>query len=219
MIFLIEKFISIQGEGVLIGTPALFIRLAKCNLRCPWCDTKYSWEEGRAVSVSSLVEDVINLDLPLTVLTGGEPLLQQRELKDLIEKSRERDYKGLFQIETNATIEPKELRGLEGVLLTLSPKVTCDYYKASPKLVKKILEDYSDMVLELKLVARKSDLPCVKDFLSKMGDISKPIILQPLYEKEYEKEARELVEAVLEDNDLKKRVRVIPQVHKFLKID
>ncbi len=218
-IFLIEKFSSIQGEGVLVGTPALFLRLARCNLRCPWCDTKYSWEGGREVKVDDLAKEIIEASLPLVVITGGEPLLQQRGVREIIEKSIELGYDGIFQIETNATIEPKLLKGLKNTKITLSPKITKDYNVASPSFVSKLLREYGEMVLELKLVVRASELDQVKEFLSKLGEVSVPIILQPLYEGNYEEEARKFVIRVLKDKELSRRTRVIPQLHKFLKID
>lgn len=72
-------FFTLQGEGPQTGWPAVFVRLAKCNLRCFFCDT--SFEQGSSWTIDTLVEAVItlcssNADCRLVVLTGGEPLLQ-----------------------------------------------------------------------------------------------------------------------------------------------
>ena len=99
----IEIFTSIQGEGEVIGIPSNFIRLATCNLRCVWCDTKYSWEAGIEMSEEEIISK-IRKDIKVTTITGGEPLLQNllflvRELKKLGHK---------VIVETNGTIKPSE---------------------------------------------------------------------------------------------------------------
>ena len=71
-----EIFRSIQGESSRSGRPCIFVRLTACNLRCVWCDTAYAFEEGKAVSVGRIVEQVDRWDLPFVLVTGGEPLLQ-----------------------------------------------------------------------------------------------------------------------------------------------
>ncbi|NIO36533.1 hypothetical protein GTO27_02395, partial [Candidatus Bathyarchaeota archaeon] len=50
-----EIFYSIEGEGIEIGRPEVFIRLAECNLRCTWCDTKYTWENGKDMSTNEVI--------------------------------------------------------------------------------------------------------------------------------------------------------------------
>ncbi len=73
-----EIFYSIQGEGILLGTPSVFVRTSGCNLRCVWCDTPYtSWTpEGEDRSVSSIVEEVGRYSAARhVVLTGGEPMI------------------------------------------------------------------------------------------------------------------------------------------------
>jgi 7-carboxy-7-deazaguanine synthase len=71
-----EIFHSIQGESSHAGLPCVFVRLAACNLRCSWCDTTYSFYQGRAMSVGEVIMKVLEHDCPLVEITGGEPLLQ-----------------------------------------------------------------------------------------------------------------------------------------------
>jgi 7-carboxy-7-deazaguanine synthase len=71
-----EIFYSIQGESTYAGKPCVFVRLTGCDLRCTWCDTTYSFNEGRKMSVDDVVEEVRRYDSPLVEVTGGEPLLQ-----------------------------------------------------------------------------------------------------------------------------------------------
>ena len=108
-----EIFRSIQGEGVTAGTPAVFLRLATCNLACTWCDTKYTWDwethsydaEVLQLPIADAQERILAFDCPRLVITGGEPLLQQEELAPLV-TSLSQD--GVYcEVETNATIAPQ----------------------------------------------------------------------------------------------------------------
>jgi 7-carboxy-7-deazaguanine synthase len=78
-----EIFRSIQGESSYAGLPCVFIRLAGCNLRCRYCDTRYAQEAGNAMSLDEIIQQVTNFGVDLVELTGGEPLFQQ-ETPDLI---------------------------------------------------------------------------------------------------------------------------------------
>ena len=120
MLQLAEIFYSIQGEGEFTGTPAVFVRLAGCNLSCDFCDTDYS------LKFFSTVDDIVakvrelGKDCPMVVLTGGEPLAQ-RESLELIDALR-RDGRRVH-IESNGTIAT-ELP--DDVWLTVSPKERVD---------------------------------------------------------------------------------------------
>lgn len=112
-----EIFESLQGEGVSSGAPAIFVRLAQCNLHCTWCDTKYTWdferyryeEEVREQTVAEVAQLVNASASRRLILTGGEPLLQQRALKELFARLAP-DI--VVEVETNGTIapEPEALR-------------------------------------------------------------------------------------------------------------
>lgn len=110
-----EYFYSIQGEGLTVGVPAVFLRLQGCNLDCgskggTWvCDTEAVWKRGSKYSISELYEllmtnfkDAFDKGAHL-VVTGGEPLLQQPAIESLIKNF---DHKPYIEIETNGTIEP-----------------------------------------------------------------------------------------------------------------
>lgn len=116
MLALAEIFYSVQGEGTWTGTPAVFVRLAGCNLNCRFCDTDYS-VKGFA-SPAEIVARVRALGgmCPMVVLTGGEPFAQS-ETPDLIEALR-RDGRRVH-IESNGTIA---VRLPDDVWLTVSPK-------------------------------------------------------------------------------------------------
>jgi 7-carboxy-7-deazaguanine synthase len=71
-----EIFFSIQGESTHAGSPCVFVRLTACNLRCSWCDTTYSFHEGKPMEVADIIAKVLDYRCPLVEITGGEPLLQ-----------------------------------------------------------------------------------------------------------------------------------------------
>lgn len=102
---IIEKFISIDGEGPMAGALAIFIRFGGCNLRCKWCDTTYSWEAGE-VKELLCAKEIYNYikaqGISHVTLTGGEPLLQQ-EIGTLLELLAQDDTL-LTHIETNGSI-------------------------------------------------------------------------------------------------------------------
>jgi len=99
-----EVFPSIKGEGLRLGEPALFIRLAGCNKRCAFCDTKAARRGGRPVSTECLVAEAVRLRRRFpcrwACLTGGEPLLQDADW--LLRGLRAEGF--LVHIETNGSI-------------------------------------------------------------------------------------------------------------------
>ncbi len=113
----VEIFSSIQGEGRWAGYPAIFIRFAYCNLGCIWCDTRFTWDKdkidhGSLLQTDEIVAGVVavtpsNSDRSSLhiVLTGGEPMLHQENIVQLISALRESGYE-YFEIETNGTIVP-----------------------------------------------------------------------------------------------------------------
>ena len=74
---IVETFHSVQGEGYWTGVNAFFIRLAGCDVHCPWCDTKHSWNRSRhpQKSTKELVKEAIAVNPAIVIITGGEPLM------------------------------------------------------------------------------------------------------------------------------------------------
>ncbi|WP_328384501.1 7-carboxy-7-deazaguanine synthase QueE (plasmid) [Micromonospora zamorensis] len=120
---------TFQGEGVSSGHPALFIRLSRCNLTCERCDTKYTWDwnqydprkESTKRPVSDLVEWAASSPVELVVITGGEPLIQQRNLVVLVQGLLAAGKR--VEFETNGTIAPDPALLIDGVRFNVSPKL------------------------------------------------------------------------------------------------
>lgn len=102
-----EIFHSIQGEGVSQGEPCVFLRLAGCNLACSWCDTSYSWNGSVPpvrLSPTEAARAILHYSCRRLVITGGEPLIQQKALPSLLRLLPEH----FMEMETNGTIVPDE---------------------------------------------------------------------------------------------------------------
>ncbi len=98
--YLIEIYKSVQGESSLAGRPCIFVRLAGCNLRCSWCDSEYTFTGGYKLSEDEVVAEIAKLaPVKLVEFTGGEPLLQERELIPLMERLLAAGYE--LMIETS----------------------------------------------------------------------------------------------------------------------
>jgi organic radical activating enzyme len=126
-----EIFESIQGEGARAGSPSVFLRLADCNLRCGFCDTKYTWDferydrrkEVSELSVAEVASRLAGCAAPNLVITGGEPLLQQEALADLLARLPGRFAPGGVEVETAGTLAPSDaLRRTVGAW-NVSPKL------------------------------------------------------------------------------------------------
>ena len=118
-----EIFHTLQGEGASLGAPAVFLRLSLCNLHCHWCDTPYTWnwektpwehQDGVKFSKADQIIELTPAEItPLIsryqcdrlVLTGGEPLLQQQELTELVKLLPEIPF---IEVETNGTQLPDD---------------------------------------------------------------------------------------------------------------
>ena len=120
---------TFQGEGPSCGQQAVFVRLSRCNLSCPPCDTPYTWDwsryeakaEARRLPVDEVAEWVLAQQPRLVVITGGEPLLQQRHLIPLVALLAGHGRR--VEIETNGTVypEPALIRAVSA--FNVSPKL------------------------------------------------------------------------------------------------
>jgi 7-carboxy-7-deazaguanine synthase len=99
-VHLIELYKSVQGESSFAGLPCIFVRLAGCNLRCSWCDSEYTFGGGRPFTEDEIVSQIEALaPCRLVEFTGGEPMLQARELLPLMRRLLDSGY--TLMIETS----------------------------------------------------------------------------------------------------------------------
>jgi len=103
---IIEIYRSIQGESSFAGVPCIFVRLAACNLRCTWCDSEYTFTGGKKMSAEDVEQEVLKLaPAGLVEFTGGEPMLQERELVPLMERLLARGYTLLLETSGERALE------------------------------------------------------------------------------------------------------------------
>lgn len=213
-----ELFYTIQGEATYTGYPSVFIRLQGCNVGCPWCDTKHTWDSGNAISIQDMLNKDIdsNLYAPMSareilevvkelgakrvVITGGEPCMHDLEpLTTLLATS---DIQA--QIETSGT-EP--IRCDPRTWVTVSPKIGMPGQKTP-------LFSSVTRANEIKMpVGKMDDLIKLQELLdtmfTKRGYSIPPVWLQPLSQG---KKATSLcIEAAKVNN-----WRVSIQTHKYI---
>jgi 7-carboxy-7-deazaguanine synthase len=104
--FLIEIYKSVQGESSWAGLPCIFVRLAGCNLRCTWCDSTYTFSGGKKMTEDEVFAEVERLaPCKLVEITGGEPMLQERELVPFIERLLSSGYTLLMETSGERPLE------------------------------------------------------------------------------------------------------------------
>ena len=114
-----EIFYSLQGEGVWVGLPNIFIRTMGCNLRCSYCDTQEAYEQGSTMSIDEIIDKVHQYHCDHICITGGEPLLQ-KDLPLLLDHLQEESYQ--LSIETNGSQYIQPLLKYSSLLISLDIK-------------------------------------------------------------------------------------------------
>lgn len=198
-----EIFYTFQGEGINIGKPVIFVRFATCNLHCSFCDTPYTWlwkgtpwrhdkkkrynlkEQSLAMTSGELGASMIEISkkhkCDRFTITGGEPLLQQREFLEVM-NILSVDYKFQYDFETNGTILPaKELLESENVYFNCSPKLANSNNEKKIRYKKEVLEVLNSIPRSsFKFVVdQPKDLEEIQEIQREVGILNEKIYLMP----------------------------------------
>jgi len=208
-----EIFYSIEGEGLDMGKPYVFLRLSGCNLRCKWCDTKYAWSEGVEIPVDKVIDAIARYGCNNVSITGGEPLLQAEEVYKLLDKC----YNWSFQINTNGTLFNKDIFDMVD-LITMDCKCPSSCERSDLNVIKKTYVEYAGKVQFKFVIANAVDYEYATAVILTEELKHVPIIFQPEWGSGM-KWARQLIELVKKDAHLwtgDYDVRVIPQLQKVI---
>lgn len=197
-----EIFNSIQGEGLTMGAPTVFVRTVGCNLRCSWCDTSYSFEGGEDMSLDEIMSGIGD---PFRVcLTGGEPMLQS-ESPELMERLVSKGIQVI--LETNGSVDLSAVP--DSPLIMISMDIKCPSSGMTDRMLMSNIDILSPKDQLKFIIKDDEDLDFAVDFV-RNHDIRCPIIFGPVGGTD---RLEHLVERVLEE---KLDIRVLPQLHKII---
>jgi len=205
MLKLSEIFCSIQGESTYAGLPCIFIRLAECNLRCKYCDTKYSYNSKYEKSVENVIDEIRQYEpVKLVEITGGEPLLQD-EIYLLFKLIENEGYKIL--LETNGSISLHKVpKNIVKIMDIKTPGSDC-----ADSFILENLRFIDPLQDEIKFVlSNKIDYTWSKQFIETNKLEKHKILFSTVTE---ELDPRSLAEWIIED---KLPVRMQLQLHKYI---
>ena len=216
-----EIFLSIQGEGPYVGERQLFIRFCGCNLKCKYCDTDFDIEKSEQYSPEELINKINSFgnDMVLS-LTGGEPLLSIEFLKDFLPLAKLNRHK--IYLETNGTL-PNQLERIINLVdivsadikLPSSTGLDVDFSAVDKFLnISKRKKTFVKVVFNSEIT--EEEIEKVIELVSKYNV---ELILQPQMKAESFAVTTEYCELVFDKFVSKyKKVRLIPQMHKFLNV-
>jgi 7-carboxy-7-deazaguanine synthase len=182
-----EIFYSLQGEGMLVGVPSVFVRTSGCNLRCVWCDTPYtSWNpEGEEIPLESIVASVQEFGARHVVLTGGEPMIAL-QVVNLTNRLRQADLH--ITIETAGTVYAPvacDLMSISPKLANSTPRereggrwaAQHERLRYQPEILKRLITEYS---YQLKFVVMSpEDLAEIEKICTNIGAERERVVLMP----------------------------------------
>ncbi len=201
-----EIFYSIEGEGIEIGRPEVFVRLSGCNLRCKWCDTKYALKNGKEMSVEDIIQEVGKYPCKNVSITGGEPLLQRKELLELVKRFKDLGY--WIQINTNGTIFDEEIFRLVD-LISMDCKCPSSRMKSDFEVIRKTKELFDPKTQFKFIISDKRDYEYAKNVVLSLNALN--VVFQPEWKNR--KFTRKLVDLVKKDG---LKLKVILQQQKVI---
>ncbi|PKL52653.1 MAG: 7-carboxy-7-deazaguanine synthase QueE [Nitrospira bacterium HGW-Nitrospira-1] len=200
-----EIFTGIQGESTFAGLPCTFIRLSGCNLRCVYCDTKYSYDEGVEMEVGDIAAQVSSAGVRLVEITGGEPLLQGQETISLMRELLDRGYEAL--VETNGSMNIGELDKRATIILDMKTPGS----GMSDKMDLTNLEMIKNTDEVKFVICSRDDYEWSKEIVSRYGLEERcKVLFSPAFGM---LRPRDLAAWIIED---RLRVRLNIQIHKYI---
>ena len=213
-----EIYKSVQGESSFTGLPCIFVRLTGCNLRCSWCDSEYTFTGGHAMSLDEVMAEVRALaPVKLAEITGGEPMLQEREVVPLMQRLIAEGYTVLLETSGERPLGsvPKEIHKIVDV--------KCPGSGEGGTFRPENLASLSSRDEVKFVIADRADYEFARDFTRQHGldERVASVIFSPAFRKDATGRSaenalldpRELVEWVLADG---LNVRLGLQMHKFV---
>ncbi|HSG30193.1 MAG TPA: radical SAM protein [Thermodesulfobacteriota bacterium] len=202
-----EIFFSVQGEGIQIGLPTTFLRLFGCDLRCKWCDTMYAVEgtEFNTLDIDNIIDKISNLECKRVCITGGEPLLQEKELIELTRILLDQDF--TLVLETSGHRAPPEIFWDDSCLISMDCK--CPSSGMQDRMDFSLFEKLRGSDQLKFVITDDRDYQYAKQVLNN-NQISSNIIFQPVYNSN----TNWLYDKVLEER--LDSARVLPQLHKLI---
>ena len=216
---LIEIYKSIQGESSFAGLPCIFVRLAGCNLRCSWCDSEYTFTGGYKLSEDQVAAEIEKLaPVRLIEFTGGEPMLQERELVPLLERLLASGYQLMMETSGERPLE-RVPRAVHKIV-----DVKCPGSGEAGSFRMTNLECLTERDEVKFVIANRGDYEFARDFIREHGlaKLAGQVLLSPAFSKTASAERstsnclldpRELVEWMLADG---LPARLSLQIHKYV---
>ena len=201
-----EIFFSIQGESSFAGEPCVFVRLTGCNLRCSWCDTEYAFYDGQPMELDEVLRRVNAYPARLVEITGGEPMLQEREVLSLMARLLEQGYRVLLETSGERFLG----RVLPGVVKVMDVK--CPGSGEAENFCFENLQVLTPNDEVKFVLADRPDYEFACQFLQRhaLRDKVRAVIFSPVFGQ---LEPRQLAEWILADG---LDVRLGLQLHKFI---
>lgn len=217
--YLIEIYKSVQGESSFAGLPCIFVRLAGCNLRCSWCDSEYTFTGGYKRSADEILAEIARLaPVRLIEFTGGEPMLQERELVPLMQRLVASGYELMMETsgERLLTQVPKEVHKIVDV--------KCPASGESGSFRMENLDTFTHRDEVKFVISDRRDYEFAREFMQehRLGERAGAILLSPAFSKTPSPERssenslldpRLLVEWMLADG---LGARLSLQIHKYI---
>ncbi len=215
-----EIYKSIQGESTHAGLPCVFVRLTGCNLRCSWCDSEYTFYGGHKMTLEEVLEEVEQLGPGggLVEITGGEPMLQEREIVPLMQRLLDAGYTVLLETSGERPLE----RVPKGVVKIVDVKCP---NSGEPDTFRMENLEALDSQDEVKFVlSDRTDYEFAREFVSRhnLGRRVNAVLFSPAFSKDASG-ARDASQCLLDPQELAEWMladsvpaRLGLQIHKFI---